>query len=206
VPTPYIYPSFARLVQNGGIDLDTDTLKVALVTSSYTYSASHDYFDDITNEVTGTGYSAGGATASSPTLTTTLANSWATTWAAATAYTLNHVIRPTVANGYLYQAVIAGTSHASTQPTWSTTRGINNTDNSVTWLNIGAAVTVFDLADTTWSTATITARGAVLYKSTGTAGTSPLICFMDFDSNVTSTGATFTVQWPSQGIMIGATA
>lgn len=46
---------------NGSIDLDTDTIKVALCTSSYTPNIdSHDNFDDITNEVSGTGYTAGG--------------------------------------------------------------------------------------------------------------------------------------------------
>ena len=45
------------------IDWDTDTIKVALATSTYTPSATtHDFFADITNEVTGTNYTAGGAT------------------------------------------------------------------------------------------------------------------------------------------------
>ena len=43
------------------IDLAADTIKVALCTSSYTPDQdAHDYFDDITNEVEGTGYTAGG--------------------------------------------------------------------------------------------------------------------------------------------------
>jgi len=48
------------------------TLKCALATSSYTPSQDdHDYFDDITNEVSGTGYSAGGAiiTTTNPSVT-----------------------------------------------------------------------------------------------------------------------------------------
>lgn len=204
--TPYIYPSALRLLQNGTIDLDTDTLKLALVTASYTYSSSHDFFNDITNEVSGAGYSAGGATITSPTLTTTLANSWATTWAANTAFTLNQIIRPTSGNTYLYQAVVAGTSHATTEPTWSTTRGINNTDNSVTWLNIGRSVTAFDCDDVTWASATITARGAVLYESTGVASTSGLLIFLDFGEDITSTGANFTVTMPSQGLLVAAAA
>lgn len=48
---------------NGNIDLDTDTIKVMLVTSTYAPNQdTHDYRDDITNEVEGTGYTAGGAT------------------------------------------------------------------------------------------------------------------------------------------------
>ncbi len=46
------------------------TLKVALVDAGYTPDQNlHDFFDDITNEVTGTGYTAGGNAAASPTYT-----------------------------------------------------------------------------------------------------------------------------------------
>ncbi len=54
----------------GTIDFDTDTFKVMLTTSSYSENKdTHDYRDDVTNEVTGTGYTAGGNTA---TVTVTL--------------------------------------------------------------------------------------------------------------------------------------
>lgn len=57
-----IFNSFKRDIMNGGIDLDTDTIKVALVTSSYTPDQdTHDNFDDVTDEVSATGYTAGGA-------------------------------------------------------------------------------------------------------------------------------------------------
>lgn len=50
---------------NKEIDLDTDTVKVMLCTSSYTPDQdTHDYVDDVTNEVSATGYTAGGATLS----------------------------------------------------------------------------------------------------------------------------------------------
>lgn len=133
-----IYNSFKRDIMNGGIDLDTDTIKVALVTSTYTVDQDvHDNFDDITNEVVGTGYTAGGATLASVTVT------------------------------------------------------VDNTDNEG----------VFDAADVTWSTSTITARGAVVYKSTGTASTSKLICFLDFTSDKTSTAGDFVIQWGAEGIL-----
>lgn len=46
---------------SGDIDYLNDTIKVALTTSSYTPDQdAHDFFDDVTNEVTGTGYTAGG--------------------------------------------------------------------------------------------------------------------------------------------------
>ena len=47
---------------DGSIDLDTNTIKVALVTRPIRPNQdAHDFFDDITNEVSGTGYTAGGA-------------------------------------------------------------------------------------------------------------------------------------------------
>jgi hypothetical protein len=64
-----IYNSFFPDVSTGNIDLNTDTFKVMLCTSSYTPSKLHNRRDDITNEVTGTGYSAGGATLANVTVT-----------------------------------------------------------------------------------------------------------------------------------------
>jgi hypothetical protein len=47
-----IYNSFKRDIANGSIDLDTDTIKVMIVTSAYTPDQdAHDERDDITNEV-----------------------------------------------------------------------------------------------------------------------------------------------------------
>ena len=47
----------------GTIDFDTDTFKAMLTTSSYAENKdTHDFRDDVTNEVTGTGYTAGGNT------------------------------------------------------------------------------------------------------------------------------------------------
>ena len=44
-------------------NLETDTIKCMLCTSSYTPSQDdHDFKDDVDNEVSGTGYTAGGAT------------------------------------------------------------------------------------------------------------------------------------------------
>lgn len=57
-----IYNSFWRDLATGAIDLDTDTFKVMLVTSTYSENKdTHTKRSDITNEVTGTGYTAGGA-------------------------------------------------------------------------------------------------------------------------------------------------
>lgn len=65
-----IYNSFKRDIMNGSIDLDTDTIKVALVTSTYTVDQDlHVDFGDITNEVVGTGYVARGDALANKTVT-----------------------------------------------------------------------------------------------------------------------------------------
>lgn len=135
----FIYNSFmTKLLNGGGIDLDTDTIKVALTTSSYSPNQdTHDFFDDVTNEITGTGYSAGGATLGSKTVTQDDTNNYA----------------------------------------------------------------VFDAADATWSNSTITARYAVVYKSTGTAGTSPLIALIDLAEDKTTNVSTFQITWNTDGIL-----
>lgn len=55
-----IYNSCIDDACEGRIDFDTDTFKMMLVTSSYVAAKTHDFRDDVTNEVTGTGYTAGG--------------------------------------------------------------------------------------------------------------------------------------------------
>lgn len=134
-----IYNSFKQKIMNGSIDLDTDTIKVALVTNSYTPDQdAHDFFDDVTNEVSGTGYTAGGATLANKTVTA------------------------------------------------------DNTDNEG----------VFDADNVTWTTATITsARYAIVYKSTGTAATSPLIAAIDLGQDYSTSGGDFTLTWNSEGII-----
>jgi len=66
-----IYNSFKSKIMDGSIDLDTDTIKVALVTSSYTPNQdSHEDYADLTNECSGAGYTAGGATLANKAVTT----------------------------------------------------------------------------------------------------------------------------------------
>ena len=57
----------------------------------------------------------------------------------------------------------------------------------------------FDAADTSWSSATITnARGAVIYDDTLT--NDPLIAYIDFGSDFSSSNGTFTITFASGGI------
>lgn len=49
-------------------------------------------------------------------------------------------------------------------------------------------------AAVSWASATITATGAVIYKSRGGAATADeLLCYIDFGASVSSTNGTFTV-------------
>ena len=59
----------------------------------------------------------------------------------------------------------------------------------------------WDGADVSWASSTITARGAVVYKSTGASTTDNLVCYFDFGSDQTSTNGTFTIQWSTSGIV-----
>ena len=125
-------------MNGANIDLDTDTIKVALVSSSYTPADAHDFFDDVTNEVANSGtYAAGGASLANKTVTQ------------------------------------------------------DDTDDEG----------VFDADDVVFTSATITARAAILYKSTGVASTSPLIAYIDFGADKASAAGTFTITWAAEGIL-----
>ena len=134
-----LYGNFLLKALNKEVDFDSDTIKVALLSSSYTPDQdAHDYFNDVSSyEVTGTGYTSGGNTLGSKTATYDSATN----------------------------------------------------------------VIVLDAADTTWSSSTITARYAVVYGSTGTSSTSPLIGYVDFGSDQSSTNGNFTITWDSTGIV-----
>ena len=54
-------------------------------------------------------------------------------WVANTAYSLNNRVKPTKQNGYWYVCTTAGTSHATTEPTWPTLDDETVTDGTVVW-------------------------------------------------------------------------
>lgn len=134
-----IYNGFKKNIANGNIDLDTDIIKVMLVTSIYTPDIdTHEFRSSVTNEVSGTGYTAAGATLSAKTVTQN-----------------------------------------------------NTTDKGV-----------FDADDVTWVSSTITARGAVLYKSRGgLSSADELIMYLDFGSDQISSNGNFTLQFNAAGIL-----
>lgn len=80
------YTHLPKLFATGVVDWDTDTIKLALVTSSYTFSAADDEWADASaNEVTtGSGYTTGGETVASKTASDTALDAADVTWTALT--------------------------------------------------------------------------------------------------------------------------
>jgi hypothetical protein len=120
--------SFKTELLGGTHDLDTDTIKIALYTSSATLSASTTAYST-TNEVTAsTGYTAGGNTLSGAAIT------------------------------------------------------------------LSGSTAIVDFTDTTWSSSTITARGALIYNS---SKSNRAIAVLDFGSDKSSTNGDFTIVFPT---------
>jgi hypothetical protein len=129
-----------KLLDGSDLDWANDTIKVALVTSSYTPDIdAHDFWDDIVaNEATGTGYTAGG-------------------------YTLLNKT----------EAVVGASDLAK-----------------------------FDADDVSWTiSSALSARYAVIYKSTGNNATSPVIAYVDFGSTFSLSSGTLAVTWNASGII-----
>lgn len=81
-----------------------------------------------------------------------------TQWAANTAYTVGQLRRqlaaPAVASERVFCCVVAGTSHLTTEPSWTLTRGAKTTDNTVTWQEMtGVAAFNGDTTNTPLSSA-----------------------------------------------------
>lgn len=60
---------------------------------------------------------------------------------------------------------------------------------------------VFDAADISWPSSSITARYGVLYKDTGTPATSPIIGVFDFGEDKTSDAGDFNVTINAEGLL-----
>lgn len=120
--------SFKSELLGGTHDLDTDTIKIALFTSSATLDASTTAYSSTNEVANGNGYTTGGNT--------------------------------------LTGAVISS-----------------------------SGTTAFcDFSDSTWSSASFTARGALIYNS---SKANRAIAVLDFGSDKTSTNGNFVVQFPA---------
>ncbi len=68
--------------------------------------------------------------------------------------------------------------------------------------NSSTNVITLDADDVTWSSSTITARYAVIYDATpATNATRPLVGYVDFGSDQSSSNGNFTITWDSTGIV-----
>ncbi len=86
----------------------------------------------------------------------------------------------------------AYTSSNETSGTGYTAKGAFLT--SVTPTTSGTTA-LTDFNDLTFSTATITARGALIYNEAATSD--PSVCVLDFGGDKTSTNGDFTIQFPA---------
>lgn len=69
-----------------------------------------------------------------------------------------------------------------------------------TEITLSGGVLTFDAADVSWTSSTITARGSILYRTTGVAANDELFMAHTFGSDVSSTSGTFTVAWNASGL------
>lgn len=195
-----MYQKAQAKFRNGGIDWDTDTIKMALLAGHTPDLVNDEFWSDVSaDEESGAGYTAGGETLTCS-VTLTQANSWGTAHATSTAYVVGQIVRPSIGNGYLYRCVVAGTSGGSA-PSWPTTPGTTVTDGTAVWLNIGQAILVMDADNVTWTNLDVgTPSHGVVYKDTGTPATSSLIAIND-GITTASNGANYTVEIDPAGII-----
>jgi hypothetical protein len=82
------------------------------------------------------------------------------------------------------------------------TAGGNTLANKTNTYSSATNVIVLDADDTTWASSTITARYAVIYDATpATNATRPLIGYVDFGSDQSSSNGNFTITWDATGIV-----
>jgi len=134
----FLYNSAKLRILQRDFDFANDEFKVALVTAAYAPDKdTHEFFADITNEVSGANY---------------------------------------IASGSALENIVLSQDDEND-------RAILDADNLV------------------WSVASFTARAAVIYKNTGSAATSPLLAYIDFEEDLEAAGEDFILQWHEDGII-----
>lgn len=99
-----------------------------------------------------------------------------TAWSANTAKTVGNRVRqlttPTVGNERVYVCIVAGTTHATTEPVWTVTRGVKPTDGTVTWQECtGHPAVNGDVTNTAASSvvrSTVLTLGTIIKNNTAT--------------------------------------
>lgn len=118
------YNRFKANLMNKEVDLEADTIKVALMDSNHSFTATHNTWSDVSaNEISGTGYTAGGSGLASKAVTqaaTTKFDAADTVWAGAS-FTANHAViyDDTLANDDLIVSVDFGGAQTVTSATFT---------------------------------------------------------------------------------------
>lgn len=130
-----------------------------------------------------------------------------------------HDFRPTGDSGActfkiaLYSSSATLSANTTAYTTSGEITGTNYTAGGATLTNLGVTATntnastgvgFLDFSDAVWYTATITARGAVIYNSTPKANsnanttlTNAAVCVLDFGSDKLTVAGDFTVKFPT---------
>jgi hypothetical protein len=102
------------------------------------------------------------------------------------------------------QWVVASTPSAdptNTLEVTTTSSGYTSGGNTLTNTGVGVStVTSFtDFSDTSWTSASFTARGCLIYNSSTISGltTNAAVCSIDFGGDKTVSSGTFTIQFPT---------
>ena len=143
------------------------------ITQAMTTSFKQEILQGIHNFTNGSGGGTTTTTGTGNVFKIALYTSSATLSAATTAYSTSNEVSGT-------NYIAGGNTLTNVTPTTSSTTALT------------------DFADTTWSSSTITARGALIYNSSTTAGTADrAVVVLDFGADKTSTSGDFTIQFPA---------
>ena len=139
--TDLVMKMFAGAVMAGSSWPGNTDLTLTLHTSGYVPDrVNHSSVADLADELsTGGGYTAGGAKLSNSATVVQPGTAWSTTWAAHTSWTDSQVVRPVVANGYVYRCTQSGVS-AGVEPVWPTAVGQCVADGTAAWVCTGSIV------------------------------------------------------------------
>lgn len=98
-------------------------------------------------------------------------------WTQNTAYSLGDSVIPTTPNGYRYECTTAGTSHATTEPTWGTTLNGTTSDGTVVWTLVAedSPITEIRLATTSGGLGSATPGAALSLGPTLSSGVANLV-------------------------------
>lgn len=203
-----VYGLALQSMLNKEIDFDTDSVKALLCTSGYTPSQdTHRYRSSLTNELVTTATTLSASVAAGATTISVAASIAAgnritigaggtqdtrtvTAVSGAGPYTLT--LDSATTNAQTSGAAVAANPGYTVggQALASRTVAYDAPSNTLT----------LDAADLSWSSSSLNCRYLVVYVDTGTSSTSPLICYVDFGADQTTTNGTFTYQLPTTGI------